>query len=40
MDWLGKRTLFPYGAFFVFLAILTISLVKHGDAKPEEEKTA
>jgi len=40
MDWLGKRTLFPYGAFFVFLAILTISLVKHGDAKPAEEKAA
>jgi len=33
MDRLGMTVLFPYAAIFVVLAFLTMSLVKHGDAK-------
>ena len=33
MDRMGMTVLFPYAAIFVALAFLTMSLVKHGDAK-------
>ena len=33
MDKLGMTILFPYAAIFVALAFVTMSLVKHGDAK-------
>ena len=39
MDATGRMTiLFPYAAVFVGLAFLTMSFVKHGDAKPEAKK--
>ncbi len=34
LEHVGYWTLFPYGAFFVFLAFLTMLNVKHGDNKP------
>lgn len=36
MDKLGMWTLFPYAAFFVACAFVTMFFVKHGDAKPEK----
>ena len=33
MDQMGMTVLFPYAAIFVALAFVTMSLVKHGDAK-------
>lgn len=36
MDAFGMEILFPYAAFFVFLAILSMAFVKHGDALPNE----
>ena len=33
MDQMGMTVLFPYAAMFVALAFVTMSLVKHGDAK-------
>ncbi len=39
MDVTGKMTiLFPYAAVFAGLAFVTMSLVRHGDAKPEAKK--
>ena len=35
MDKFGMTTLFPYGCIFVFLAFITMLLVKHGDNKVE-----
>ncbi len=35
MDNMGMTVLFPYAAIFAGLAFATMSLVKHGDAKPE-----
>ena len=35
MDKFGMTTLFPYGCIFVFLAFITMMLVKHGDNKVE-----
>lgn len=35
MDKLGMRILFPYGAIFAFLALLTMFAVRHGDSKKE-----
>lgn len=32
-------TLFPYGAIFVLLAIVTMALVKHGDSRPVPAKS-
>lgn len=32
------RTLFPYSVVFCILAFITMSQVKHGDAKPEQKK--
>ena len=34
MDQLGMTALFPYAAIFVALAFITMSLTRHGDAKP------
>ncbi len=39
MDKAGMTTLFPYGCLFVFLAIITMTLVKHGDNKPTPAKS-
>ena len=38
MDNMGMTVLFPYAAVFVALAFVTMSLVKHGDAKVEAKK--
>lgn len=38
MDNMGMTVLFPYAAVFVALAFVTMSLVKHGDAKKIEAK--
>ncbi len=35
MDRMGMTVLFPYAAVFVVLAFVTMSLVRHGDARPE-----
>ena len=35
MDKMGMTVLFPYACFFAACAFLTMSMVKHGDAKPE-----
>ena len=35
VDAFGWRTLFPYGALFVGLSIITLIFVKHGDSRPE-----
>ncbi len=42
MDLFGgnMRPLFPYAAFFVALAFVTMFFVKHGDSKPEAKKSA
>lgn len=34
LEHVGYWTMFPYGAFFVFLSLLTMLQVKHGDNKP------
>ena len=39
LDGIGMTALFPYAAVFAGLAFVTMSLVKHGDAKPEANKT-
>ncbi len=36
---IGMTTLFPYAAIFVAGAAVTMSFVKHGDAKPQEKKS-
>ena len=38
MDNMGMTVLFPYAAIFAGLAFLTMTVVRHGDAKPETEK--
>ena len=38
MDRLGMTVLFPYAAIFVALAFVTMSLVRHGDAKVTAKK--
>lgn len=38
MDKMGMTVLFPYAAIFVALAFVTMSMVKHGDAKVEAKK--
>ena len=37
MDQLGMTALFPYAAIFVALAFVTMSLTRHGDARPLEK---
>ena len=39
MDTIGMRSLFPYAAIFVAFAFLTMFFVRHGDAKPTEQKS-
>lgn len=39
MDQVAIRTLFPYATLFVGLAFVTMSLVKHGDAKIIDKKS-
>ncbi|MDY0210276.1 MAG: MFS transporter [Acholeplasma sp.] len=36
-SFLKTRVLFPYAAFFVSIAFITMLFVKHGDAKPEKK---
>ncbi len=38
MSHISYKVLFPYAAFFVALAFVTMSFVKHGDAKAEAKK--
>lgn len=38
MDKMGMTVLFPYAAIFVAMAFITMSLVRHGDAKNVETK--
>ena len=38
MDEMGMTVLFPYAAVFAALALVTMSVVRHGDAKPENRK--
>jgi maltose/moltooligosaccharide transporter len=38
MDLIDPRILFPYGAFFIFLAFFTMIMVKHGNSKPIPQK--
>ena len=38
MDRMGMTVLFPYASIFAALALLTMVMVKHGDAKPEARK--
>ena len=38
MDTIAETVLFPYAAIFVALAFVTMSLVRHGDAKVEVKK--
>lgn len=38
MDKMGMTVLFPYAAIFVALAFVTMSLVRHGDAKIEAKR--
>ncbi len=38
MDTMGMRILFPYAALFVAVAFATMSMVRHGDSKPELKK--
>ncbi len=35
---ISYRTLFPYSTLFTAVAIVTMSMVKHGDSKPEPKK--
>lgn len=39
LQFLGYQFLFPYAAIFVGLALLTMTFVKHGDAKPASAKS-
>ena len=38
LDFVSYRTLFPYAVVFCVLAMLTMSMVKHGDNKPVAKK--
>ena len=37
---ISYRTLFPYACIFSVLAFFTMSMVKHGDSKPEKKASA
>ena len=39
IDNIGWRTLFPYGAIFVGLSLVTMLFVKHGDSRPVAPKS-
>lgn len=36
LEHVGYWTLFPYAALFALLALITMSMVKHGDSKPQK----
>lgn len=38
LDFISYRTLFPYAVVFSVLAFVTMSMVKHGDNRPEKKK--
>lgn len=38
LDFVSYRTLFPYAVVFSVLAFITMSMVKHGDNRPEKKK--
>lgn len=38
LQYVSYRTLFPYACFFMVLAFITMSFVKHGDNRPEQKK--
>lgn len=38
MQHISYRVLFPYACVFTVLAMITMSMVKHGDSKPQEKK--
>ena len=40
LQYVSYNTLFPYAIFFTVLAIITMSQVRHGDAKPAQKKSA
>lgn len=39
LEHVSYRTLFPYAVIFSLLAFVTMSMVKHGDSKPEQKKS-
>jgi MFS family permease len=39
LQYVGYWTLFPYGAIFVALSVVTMTQVKHGDNKPRKPKS-
>ena len=39
LEHVSYRTLFPYAVVFSLLAFVTMSMVKHGDSKPEQKKS-
>ena len=38
LDFVSYRTLFPYAAVFCVLAFVAMSMVKHGDNRPQAKK--
>lgn len=39
LEHVSYKTLFPYATIFSLLALCTMSMVKHGDMKPEKKKS-
>ena len=39
LQYVSYRTLFPYACVFTALAMVTMSMVHHGDNRPERKKT-
>lgn len=39
LEHVSYKTLFPYSVTFCILAFITMSMVKHGDSKPEQKKS-
>ena len=39
LQYVSYKTLFPYACVFTALAMVTMSMVRHGDNKPERKKT-
>lgn len=39
LEHVSYRTLFPYSVIFCILAFITMSMVKHGDSRPEPKKS-
>ena len=40
LQYISYHTLFPYAIFFTVCALITMSQVRHGDAKPVSKKNA